>query len=190
MFILLLTLASKATQEFREQILRVKGDNNIPFILVRCRPWYDYRGVYLFFFQELNTSDVIHLDLKSKWNCMWLNWFCTSDTYYHSFQVGNKADLVGSRQVQQGTANGKAAEWNVRFPMIHFLLSVNYISLICHLYLYYLQFIFLLSFNGKSAHFLICHLHFFHMWIVFSLSANHTHLFSTNSTKWNEAFSW
>ena len=29
------------------------------------------------------------------------------------FQVGNKADLVGSRQVQQGTANGKASEWNV-----------------------------------------------------------------------------
>ena len=29
-------------------------------------------------------------------------------------QVGNKADLVGSRQVQQGTANGKAGEWNVR----------------------------------------------------------------------------
>ena len=24
----------QATQEFREQILRVKGDNNIPFILV------------------------------------------------------------------------------------------------------------------------------------------------------------
>jgi len=52
----------QATQEFREQILRVKGDNNIPFIL-----------------------------------------------------VGNKADLVGSRQVQQGTANGKAAEWNVPY---------------------------------------------------------------------------
>ena len=31
-----------------------------------------------------------------------------------SLQVGNKADLVGSRQVQQGTANGKAGEWNVR----------------------------------------------------------------------------
>merc|ERR1719510_2479496 len=52
----------QATQEFREQILRVKGDNIIPFIL-----------------------------------------------------VGNKADLVGSRQVQQGTANGKASEWNVPY---------------------------------------------------------------------------
>jgi len=29
--------------------------------------------------------------------------------------VGNKADLVGSRQVQQGTANGKAGEWNVPY---------------------------------------------------------------------------
>ena len=36
------------------------------------------------------------------------------------FQVGNKADLVGSRQVQQGTANGKAAEWNVRFSFLFF----------------------------------------------------------------------
>jgi len=52
----------QATQDFREQILRVKGDNNIPFIL-----------------------------------------------------VGNKADLVGSRQVQQGTAGGKAAEWQVPY---------------------------------------------------------------------------
>ena len=26
--------SQQATQEFREQILRVKGDNNIPFILV------------------------------------------------------------------------------------------------------------------------------------------------------------
>jgi len=52
----------QATQDFREQILRVKGDSNIPFIL-----------------------------------------------------VGNKADLVGSRQVQQATANGKATEWQVPY---------------------------------------------------------------------------
>jgi len=52
----------QATQDFREQILRVKGDNNIPFIL-----------------------------------------------------VGNKADLVGSRQVQQSTAGGRAAEWQVPY---------------------------------------------------------------------------
>lgn len=52
----------QATQEFREQILRVKGDSNIPFIL-----------------------------------------------------VGNKADLVGSRQVQLATATGKALEWQVPY---------------------------------------------------------------------------
>lgn len=52
----------QATQDFREQILRVKGDSNIPFIL-----------------------------------------------------VGNKADLVGSRQVQQATASGKATEWQVPY---------------------------------------------------------------------------
>jgi len=52
----------QATQEFREQILRVKGDTNIPFIL-----------------------------------------------------VGNKADLGSSRQVQQHTASGKAAEWQVPY---------------------------------------------------------------------------
>jgi hypothetical protein len=28
--------------------------------------------------------------------------------------VGNKADLVGSRQVQLATATGKALEWQVR----------------------------------------------------------------------------
>lgn len=52
----------QATQEFREQILRVKGDSNIPFIL-----------------------------------------------------VGNKADLVNSRQVQQSTASTKASEWQVPY---------------------------------------------------------------------------
>jgi len=52
----------QATQEFREQILRVKNDSNIPFIL-----------------------------------------------------VGNKADLVNSRQVQQNIASTKASEWQVPY---------------------------------------------------------------------------
>jgi Ras-related protein Ral-A len=52
----------QSTQEFREQILRVKQDSNIPFIL-----------------------------------------------------VGNKADLINSRQVQLSTSKAKADEWQVPY---------------------------------------------------------------------------
>lgn len=52
----------QASQEFREQILRVKGDESIPFIL-----------------------------------------------------VGNKCDLTDKRQVSQGTANERAAAWDVPY---------------------------------------------------------------------------
>ena len=75
--------------------MRVKGDNNIPFILVTA----DLLSL-------INTGVSILLpEMKLTTNI---------------FQVGNKADLVGSRQVQQGTANGKAAEWNVRFSFLFF----------------------------------------------------------------------
>ena len=71
----------------------MKGDNNIPFILVTA----DLLSL-------INTGVSILLpEMKLTTNI---------------FQVGNKADLVGSRQVQQGTANGKAAEWNVRFSFL------------------------------------------------------------------------
>lgn len=73
----------------------MKGDNNIPFILVTA----DLLSL-------INTGVSILLpEMKLTTNI---------------FQVGNKADLVGSRQVQQGTANGKAAEWNVRFSFLFF----------------------------------------------------------------------
>ena len=73
----------------------MKGDNNIPFILVTA----DLLSL-------INTGASILLpEMKLTTNI---------------FQVGNKADLVGSRQVQQGTANGKAAEWNVRFSILFF----------------------------------------------------------------------
>ena len=73
----------------------MKGDNNIPFILVTA----DLLSL-------INTGVSILLpEMKLTTNI---------------FQVGNKADLVGSRQVQQGTANGKAAEWNVRFYFLFF----------------------------------------------------------------------
>ena len=73
----------------------MKGDNNIPFILVTA----DLLSL-------INTGVSILLpEMKLTTNI---------------FQVGNKADLVGSRQVQQGTANGKAAEWNVRFSFSFF----------------------------------------------------------------------
>ena len=73
----------------------MKGDNNIPFILVTA----DLLSL-------INTGVSILLpEMKLATNI---------------FQVGNKADLVGSRQVQQGTANGKAAEWNVRFSFLFF----------------------------------------------------------------------
>ena len=73
----------------------MKGDNNIPFILVIA----DLLSL-------INTGVSILLpEMKLTTNI---------------FQVGNKADLVGSRQVQQGTANGKAAEWNVRFYFLFF----------------------------------------------------------------------